>query len=376
MRVLLSSSDAVGGYVLLVAEQLERLGHEARIDTPGDQDFDVIFAQDAASAFELARLLPTAPSVLAIHSSAVRSGCTAPQLPGLTAAITVTDEHAQRRAHALAERCEVLRLREPVDVGRWGSRPPAADPSDAVVLLDRSLGGHRSEQVAAACAELGLATTQTGEAQLEDADIVVGCDRSIVEAMAAGCAAYVCAPGGGWVTVDRYPALEADGFGRGAPAEPPSHERLVSELARYRPDMGAANRELAIVHHDAGQHVEALAELFQRLAPRSAPLDAPLREMSRLVRLLGHAEAERESLREQLRRARGERRELVRRHREELARLRRELDELRSSWRVRSGRRLARLRSRRGVERGPTAGEHGPAAAEHGPAASKRRPPS
>ena len=49
--------------------------------------------------------------------------------------------------------------------------------------------------------------------------------------------------------------------------------------------MGAANRELAVVHHSANRHAIELVELFERLAPRAAARTASFRELARLVRV-------------------------------------------------------------------------------------------
>ena len=81
-----------------------------------------------------------------------------------------------------------------------------------------------------------------------DADIVIGKARVIVEAMASGRAAYVYDHNGGdgWVTSERYALLEADNFGGQAEAVAADLERLRSDLKAYRPDMGVANRQLAV----------------------------------------------------------------------------------------------------------------------------------
>jgi hypothetical protein len=122
---------------------------------------------------------------------------------------------------------------------------------------------------------------------LNDADIVVGKARVIVEAMACGRAAYVFDAFGsdGWVTPESYPRLEADNFSGQTGSPPVDVERLRRDLELYRPDMGAANRELAVVHHSANKHAVELVELFERLVPRNGEQTAPLRELGRLVRV-------------------------------------------------------------------------------------------
>ena len=122
---------------------------------------------------------------------------------------------------------------------------------------------------------------------LARADIVFGKARVIVEAMAAGRAAYVFDHNGGdgWVTPERYELLEADNFGGQAEAVATDLRRLRTDLAAYNPEMGPANRDLAVANHSASRHAHDLVSLFARLAPSAERIDAPLRELSRLTRL-------------------------------------------------------------------------------------------
>ena len=147
------------------------------------------------------------------------------------------------------------------------------------------------------CAHAGIEVVRVGiqngervleaERVLNDADIVVGKARVIVEAMACGRAAYVYDTFGsdGWVTNDSYARLEADNFSGQTGSPPVDVARFRSDLELYRPDMGAANRELAVVNHSANRHAVELVELFERLEPRSAGAATPLQELGRLARV-------------------------------------------------------------------------------------------
>ena len=92
--------------------------------------------------------------------------------------------------------------------------------------------------------------------------------------MACGRAAYVLdvVGGDGWVTEERYPAMEADNFSGQATEWSLDRERLIADLADYRPDMGQVNRDLVLTHHDARSHAYALVALFRRLSPRPEPV--------------------------------------------------------------------------------------------------------
>ena len=141
------------------------------------------------------------------------------------------------------------------------------------------------------CSELGATSGKWAtqpELELCGADIVIGKARVIVEAMACGRAAYVYDHNGGdgWVTPERYRLLESDNFGGQAEPTATNLEGLRTDLAAYTPELGQANRDLAVANHSASRHGQELVSLFARLAatPRER-VDAPLREMSRLARL-------------------------------------------------------------------------------------------
>jgi len=317
----------VGGtetYTLTVAEQLERIGHATTIfaleagdmaDVARDRGLrvvsseedlpdvvDVVYAQESITVLQLAARYPGVPCVMALHSKD-HSLWVSPQLPGAVAALVATNEIVRRRAESFAVVPELVRLRQPVDTERFRPLGPLRRERPRVLLLGNYVSGDRRELVFHVCAELGYECRQVGykadsftlnaESELNEADIVVGKARVIVEAMACGRAAYVYDHGGGdgWVTSERYPLLEADNFGGRAEPLPVDRERLVRELAGYRPEMGPVNRDLAYVNHNASDHATQLASLFKRLAPRSTSAETPLRELARLVRLQWQSQA-------------------------------------------------------------------------------------
>jgi hypothetical protein len=142
---------------------------------------------------------------------------------------------------------------------------------------------------------------QPADEILNDADIVFGKARVIVEALATGRAAYVFDHNGGdgWVTAASYARLADDNFGGQSLADVIDEDGLVRDLALYDPQMGLVNLDLAVVHHAAAKHAAALVEVLERVAaaPRVPPPDAPLREMARLVRLYHRADAQSFALR-------------------------------------------------------------------------------
>jgi hypothetical protein len=367
-------------YTLLVAEQLQRLGHAVTIFTEETgsmaelarsrglrlavledelpSEVDVVYAQESISAYRLAAVFPTAPIVYSIHAADYDLSVP-PQLPSLVSAYVMTHDRVERRARALALKAEVVRLRQPVDIARFTPRGNLRDPPRRVVALGSYLSGDRARVIDDACASAGIEVVHVGhqygnqvleaDGVLNDADIVVGKARVILEAMACGRAAYVYDVFGsdGWVTPDSYLHLEADGFSgqRGSP--PVTLDRFRRDLELYRPDMGAANRELAMTNHNAHRHAIELVELFEGLAPRRPARETPLRELGRLVRVQWQTEERAQALAAETRSVRGDHERLRRRVEElesvaaQVPELQRSLDEIQAAFRdLRSQRRV------------------------------------
>jgi hypothetical protein len=304
--------------LLTVAEHLQRLGHGVTVhaveggamselmesrglrvaigEAALPEGCDVALVQDAAMAYALADRWPETPQVFRAPSS-LYDFQSPPQLPGIAAAVVVCSDRMARHVEALAGEREIVRLRHPIDTKRLS--PPGeirARPRRAV-LLGNYASGRRRELLVEAWGDAGIECVTVGAhgvampdplSEIATADIVVGKSRAILDAMACGRAAYVLdfAGGDGWVTQERYPAMEADNFAGQATDWVLDRDRLVADLADYDRDMGQVNRELVLAHHDARTHAYELVELFRRVNPRAEPVAAgPLRELARLVRL-------------------------------------------------------------------------------------------
>ena len=108
---------------------------------------------------------------------------------------------------------------------------------------------------------------------IAEADIVVGIGRCALEGMACARPVYVHDHAGsdGWITPERYEAVEAGGFAVSTARLPPDAARLRADLEAYDPALGRACEDLA-----------TLAP--RRTAPRCRPRGARRAARARAVR--------------------------------------------------------------------------------------------
>jgi hypothetical protein len=315
---LLGGSEA---YLITVGEHLQRLGHDViayasqqgeaaacardrgiRVTSDREQlpdRLDGVLAQDTVTAYQMAELYPDAVRLYVAHSHFWVQH-RPPQLRGVSHAVVVLNDYVRHHLEAHAELPEVVRLRQPVDVTRFGVGVRRTKPR-RVLAFGNYWGGTPHQILIDACEAVGLEldhvglygrTSITPELDIAEADIVVGVGRCILEAMASGRAAYVysIAGGDGWVTPERYQGMEANGFGGNMTGASVTADRLRRDLGEFDPEMGVSNRNLVFAHHRAETHAAELVGLFRRLDARPAAGDAPLEELSRLSRVGWEAE--------------------------------------------------------------------------------------
>lgn len=328
--------DGPGGvqtYLLTVAPQLERLGHEVTLYAPrqgltaelarerglrvADTEHELpgacdgVLAQDGASALALADRYPDAVRGIVVHGAEFDLHLP-PGLPGTVAFAVALNDAAARRVRALAQPSPLTRLRQPIDAARFSAVGAVRERPRRALLLGNYLQGRIRATAVEACERAGLEWRQVGihgellldpVAAISDADVVIGQGRSTLEAMACGRAALVWGPGAGdgWVTPDSYAALEADGFRGRATAALSDATALGGLLAGYEPGMGAANRRLAVLHHSPYEHAVGLVDALRGAVPTPVEPGTPLRELARLVRTQYDAQARVEALARDLR---------------------------------------------------------------------------
>lgn len=327
MRLLLATNHlGLGGsesYLLTVAEQLDRLGHEAVVFTSelGDgvevarergvevvdeselsDDFDAALVQDVGVAYLLADLYPATPRLFVAHSSKFDLQAP-PQLDGVVGAVVALNDRVARRMRSFATAVEVVRMRQPIDIERFSPRGPLPETPRRALLFSNNPNADRVAMIEGACAEVGVELLRLGGPSghtadtapaLAGAEIVIGYGRSILEGMACGRAAYVYdwKGGDGWVTAESYAAIESDGFAGGATGEVADRATLVRHLREYSSTMGPVNHDLAIKHHRAAVHAQELLGLIEDLATPRPRQRVPFQEMARLARLEWRAKLE------------------------------------------------------------------------------------
>ena len=334
MRVVIGllSLGQPGGtesYVLTVARELGRLGHEVVVAaqelgpmaeeaeragvrvaadaTEWPDRCDAIFAHDAIMTCELAERYSDTRLVYFAHSPVYEH-----QLPilleGVVAAVVVASELTARRIRALALDAPIVRLRHPIDTDRFSAGPIRDRPRRALLLGNYLTGRRRKalvdawEEAGVECVQVGAYSRTTADVvpEIAHADIVVAKARAALEGMSCARAVYVYDAwgGDGWVTPGNYSALEANNFAGLATGLPRGSDELADDLAAYSADMGWLNRELAVTHHSARRHAESLVRVLSGGAPRQNGV-APYAELARLARIGLHAQREAAGQREQ-----------------------------------------------------------------------------
>lgn len=321
LALVTQALDGLGGsesYAITVAEQLERTGHGvvlcsgelgraaelARgrglrvVDSPAalPRDLDAALVQDGPSAVALAEARPALAQVYVAHAPGIELQLP-PPLAGSVAAIVVMNDRVEERMVSLPLDAEIVRLRQPIDVKRFRPRGDIGKRPTRALVLSNYLNGDRAAAVETACARIGVECSIAGrhgrrterpEEAIAAADVVIGYGRSALEGMACGRAVLVLDwfGGDGWVTADKYPAIEADGFAGGATPAVRGLDQLTEELAAYEPEMGVVNRDLVAKHHSANRHAFELVEVLRRAAGGESGPGEPPAELGRLLRLL------------------------------------------------------------------------------------------
>lgn len=306
-------------YSLTLAEQFERLGHDAPLVTwqegamsedararglqvmapeaVPDGDVHAIVASDSATLLALAAHHPRAVRIIVMHSTEYMLQ-TPPQLPHACQAVVALNDRVYRRAKALAVPTRVVRLRQPVDLARFRALPPARRPPHRVAIFGNRFGGGRPGAFPDACRVAGMepivvglpsgAMTTGPEHELREVDAVIGTGRCAIEGAAARRPVFVAGPAGldGWLRPDLFADMEADGFSGRAGCRPDGANGIADELpGPPPPEVIQALYERVQRDHDARSHAEEVIALLEELGPPAHQPPGPLEEIARLIRI-------------------------------------------------------------------------------------------
>ena len=302
-------------YVLTVARELARLGHElvitaevhgqmadlaeswglpvARYPSELPQVCDTVFVQDAIMGATLAERYPEARLVHFLHSDIFD-----PQLPlllpGVVDAVVSASERTTARVEATPLGITPIRMRQPIDTERFSNAGPISERPTRALVLSNYLHGERRRMLVDAWEAAGVEVEQVGGTRsrvdvldaIARSDIVVGKARAALEGMSRARAVYIYDEfgGDGWVTPESYPALEADAFAGLAGRHTRTGADLAADLERYEAAMGPINRELIRRHHSARRHATALVDVLRGPRSERAREGVALHEVARLTR--------------------------------------------------------------------------------------------
>lgn len=336
----LGGNNGAQSYMLTVADQQQRNGHEVWIysEIAGEgsdqaiarglrvaigvsdlaEAFDVFFAHDTVVSLELLDARPAVPQLFVWHGNLFDVNVQ-PQLDGAIKRVVTLSSSASRRFDGLAIRPPLVELRQPINVTEFQSQGAIRKQDPRVLALSNYLTGKQLAIAREACKQAGLEFRligQHGEGPtlrpqdaINDADIVLGKGRVVLEAMACGRAVYVydIFGGDGWVTNESHERLDSSNFSGATTKKEVGPQELAADLRQYDPDMGGVCRQLAISEHNVTKHVSDLNATCEALiAEGGAQINHDDRfELARLARIAWRHEADAFALNSRL-----ERREL------------------------------------------------------------------
>ncbi len=295
MRVLLTNwhYSMMGGaqtWVYTVAKFLKEIGHEPLVWSDGLgilAEQSAAFARCSTNLADLGpwdvvwgshqitgRVPPTAPRCQIVH--ATQNQDQEAPVPGLDGYFAVSDEVAEF-LDGMGFPCAGV-IHQPIDTARFKStRPLRAWPPRVLYFGNYQ---HWVPMAADACRRLDVPYAVVGgpkddegrrwdvEVALNQADLVLGQTRCVLEAMSCERNAIVCS---GWdpalgygldgfLTPDTYLRFRATNLTGNVTGNVPTVEGLMGEIRRYDPELGPSLRECVVQHHDPAVAIRPLIE--------------------------------------------------------------------------------------------------------------------
>lgn len=249
-----------------------------------DYDYDVIIANHWPVVEELRRQFPTTPIIATIHGIMhTIDGQMAPEHPALNSGVNqfvaVSEEVQEmlQREYGL----ESTIIRNAFDLERFKDVRPVTEGKPAMFLVNTNYAQANSPEIqivrdvakhfGAKVAALGQNFSQTFDTlkAVNDADVVFGMGRSVLEGVAAGRLGVVQGRWGtgGAITQDSVDGLRYYNFsGRDSKGWYASKEELIEMIERhYDPDVLEWSRLYVAREHDIADAAEMYVQLARHL---------------------------------------------------------------------------------------------------------------
>lgn len=252
------------------------------------EHFDLVHAQHNAPAVQARSWFPQLPMLFHCHGTQPWPEQPPPGDIGIARYLAVS-ELVERHLIGRGVPGDRIRvLHNPVDTRRFSPGPPLRDPPRRALVLSNRMDAGTLRVIREGCARLGIEVEDRGapgrrvwnvEDLLHRADIVFSLGRGALEAMACARAVFVYDVHGadGWVTPASVRELESHTFSGKRFGRRLTPDDLVAVLRRYAPEMGPANRTLALERYDIRDYLPRLVKLYEETIDRHRPPPVRLR---------------------------------------------------------------------------------------------------
>ena len=320
MRVLLTNNTLAWRagtelYLLDVARELQRLGHEPVAYSPHLKDVaesfhaagipvvanlallpfrpDVIHGQHHVETMTALASLPGVPAVSFCHGFVPWEEMP-PVFPRILRYVAVDEICRERIVREAAIPFDKVRmLFNFADIEVFLPRPPLpAQPARALAFSNQATEANYGAAVRAACAQCGIALDMRGlgsgnptvepHAVLPQYDIVFAKARAAIEAMAVCCSVVLCdgAGLGPMVTSGNFAVLRPDNFGLRTLRGQATVENVAAAIRAYDPADAARVRDLVRSQADMRSTVTEIVRLYAEVVEENVALTHdPLAEL-------------------------------------------------------------------------------------------------
>lgn len=291
MKILISAHSldysGVPIYTLTLYRELVKRGHVVAVYSPhsgplsrlmnvytnfdGMETPDVILAQANKCAIWMKSAFPTVPMIFISHG--VLPALEQPPRIPIDGYIAVNEQAADNMAGQYVPRDKIHVIRDFIDTELF---KPVNELRDIphVLHISNYKKWKTYKIIEAACKNLKLDFRAIGspygkstdmQVDINQFDIVVGKGRCLLEAMSCGRAALSFNEelGDGYITKEMYMESRTRNFGGFQCRHAFTVQSMMRELAKYKKEDGATNRDLILKHHKLETEVDKILEVVQ-----------------------------------------------------------------------------------------------------------------